>query len=191
MKWVYLVLITGLAVVFIYLINSDEPPNLDPFPQALIDEPDALIAGFEIAQFDSEGIQLYRISAMEATYFDQRDRTDIKGLRMMVYAEGQDDWRLRADEGIYDEHPVDPLLTLRGNVHLTSVDDTQSTISVQTESLKIYPRRQFVESMSRVSVKSGSSKFHADHFEADLATKSVEFSSDSDSQVELLLSPGT
>ncbi len=191
MKWVYVVLISGLAVVFVYLINSDEPPALDPFPQALSDEPDALISGFEVTQFDIEGTQLYRIYANEATYYDRRDRTDILGLRMTVFTEGKDDWRLRANEGIYEEHPEDPSLTLSGSVHLSSVCDQQSAITVTTESLKIYPRRQFVESMSRVSVESGGSKFHADHFEADLATRTIEFSASTDSQVELLVPVGS
>ena len=191
MKWVYVILISGLAIVFIYLINLDEPPTVDPFPQALSDEPNALIAGFEVTQFDTEGTRLYRIAATEATYYEGQGRTDIHQLRMMVFSEGKDDWSLSADEGIYEEHLTDPYLTLSGNVHLSSVNDQPSAVMVTTESLKIYPRRQFVESMSRVSVESGGSKFHADHFEADLATKTVNFSADADSQVELLVPAGS
>lgn len=191
MKWAYVVLIGGLAVVFIYLINSDEPPTLDPFPQALTDEPDALITGFEVVQFDTEGTQLYRIAATEATYFERHGRTDIIGLRMMVFAEGKDDWRLSAEEGIYEERSAEPFLTLSGNVRLSAVNDRQAAIEVKTESLKIYPRRQFVESMSRVIVENRGSKFHADHFEADLATKTLSFSARADSQVELLVPAGS
>ncbi|MCY3859744.1 MAG: LPS export ABC transporter periplasmic protein LptC [Gammaproteobacteria bacterium] len=191
MKWVYVVLIGVLAVVFIYLINTDEAPALNPFPQALSDEPDALLTGFEVTQFDTEGTQLYRISATEATFYERLERTNILGLHMMVYSEGRDDWRLRADEGTYEERLTDPLLTLSGNVLLSSVGEVQSTVVVTTESLNIYPRRQFAESMSRVIVENEGSKFHADQFEVDLATKDVRFSSASDSKVELLVSPSS
>ena len=189
MKWLYVVLVVVLAVVFVYLINSDEPAVLNPFPQALSDEPDALLSGFEVTQFDSEGTQLYRISASEATYYERRNVTDILGLRMTVYLEGEEDWRLEADEGIYVESSVEPELTLTGHVQLSSVSDSESDIVVTTESLKIYPRRQFVESMSRVTVENESSKFHADQIEVDLATKDVRFSAAADSSVELLVSP--
>ena len=191
MKWVYVVLIGVLAVVFVYLINTDEPPTLNPFPQALSDEPDALLTGFEVTQFDSNGTRLYRISASDATYYQRLDRTNILGLRMTVYLEGEDDWRLRADEGIYEEQSADPLLTLSGSVHLSSVGDSESSIVVTTESLKIYPRRQFIESMSRVTVENEGSKFHADRLEADLATKIVEFSAVGGSQVELVVPAGS
>ena len=191
MKWVYFILIGVLGVVLVYLINTDEPPTLDPFPQVLSDEPDAVLSGFEVTQFDSTGAQLYRISAADATYYERLDRTIIHGLRMMVYSKGKGDWRLRADEGVYEEHPGDPLLTLNGNVNLSSGGGSGSPIEVTTESLKIYPRRQFVESMSRVIVKNDGSKFHADQFEVDLATKVVNFSATGDSQVELLVQTGS
>ena len=191
MKWVYVILIGVLAAVFVYLINTDEPPTLNPFPQTLSDEPDALLSGFEITQFDSEGIQLYRISAAEASYYERVAQTNILGLRMVVFSEGSADWQLRADEGLYEEQLADPLLTLSGDVYLSSVGEPQDAIVVTTESLKIYPRRQFVESMSRVIVKKESSKFHADQFEVDLATKDVRFSAATDSKVELVVSPST
>lgn len=191
MKWVYVALVGVLAVIFVYLVNTDEPPTLNPFPRALSDEPDALLTGFEVTQFDSDGTRLYRISASDATYYQRLDRTNISGLHMTVYSEGEDDWRLRADEGVYEEQLADPLLTLNGNVHVASVSDTESPIVVTTESLKIYPRRQFIESMSRVTVENEGSKFHADRLEADLATKVVEFSAVGDSQVELVVPAGT
>ncbi len=187
MKWVYVVLVGVLAIGFAYFLSTDEPQDLNPFPQALSEEPDALLTGFEITQFDTQGIRLYRIYASNATYFENQGRTDIRGLRMTVYSEGKDDWQLTANEGIYEESMEDPLLILNGNVHLSSMGDQQSPITFQTDSLKIYPRRQFAESMSRVIVENESSKFHADQFQADLATKVVNFSARADSQVELLL----
>ncbi|MCY4094851.1 MAG: LPS export ABC transporter periplasmic protein LptC [Gammaproteobacteria bacterium] len=191
MKWIYVVLIGVLVVVFVYMINTDEPPTLNPFPQALSDEPDALLTGFEVTQFDTEGTQLYRLSATEATYYERLNRTNVLGLSMIVYSEGEDDWRLRADEGVYEEDSADPLLTLSGNIHLSSVGDAESTVVVTTASLNIYPRRQFAESMSRVIVENEGSKFHADQFEVDLGTKDVRFSADADSKVELLVSPSS
>ena len=191
MKWIYVTFVGLLAVGFVYFISTDQPPNLDPFPEALSDEPDALMSGVEITQFDADGIQLYRISADDATYFEKLGRTNISGLSMLVYGNGTDDWRLSADEGIYEEDGADPFVTLNGNVYLTSAGDEETAIVMTTEAMKLFPRRQYVESMSRVSVEKGSSKFHADHFEVDLATNEVRFSANEDSQVELLVSTGS
>ena len=187
MKWVYICVVGVLAVGFVYLLSSDEPPALMQFPQALSDEPDALIEGFELSQFDPQGKQLYRIAAARASYFERQGRTDIRDVSVWVYATGSVAWQLRADEGIFQEHMPDPLLSLRGNVQLASSADGDEPIKFETASLEIYPRRQFVESLSRVIVENDGSKIYADRFEADLATREISFSGETGSQVELVL----
>ena len=187
MKWLYTVLIGVLTIGFIYFLSGDEAPSLNPFPQELSDEPDALIEGFKVTQFDTKGTKLYEIAANHASYYERDGHTSIDGLRMKVFTPDENVWHLSAQAGNYEERQADPFLVLDGNVQLRSVGKSQSSIAFETDSLKIYPRRRFVESLSTVTVESGTSKIHAEKFEADLATRMVHFTSRADSQVELLL----
>lgn len=187
MKWVYALVPVALAIGFLYFLSGEEVPTLQPFPAELSDDPDAFMEGFEITQFDVQGIMLYEIAAEQASYYERRGQTDIQGLQMKVYTPKQDVWQLAADEAVFEDRQEDPFLLLDGNVRLASLNGPQSTMTFLTESLKIYPRRRWVESLSTVTLEKTDSKIHAEKFEADLDTQNVRFTSGVESQVELLL----
>ena len=186
MKWLYVVLCGLLAIGFIYFLSGDEAPTLIAFPEELIDEPDALIEGFEISQFDERGIRTHVIVADRARHFASEGQTEISGLHMSVFLNGVAKWQLSASTGTYHERAADPYILLQDDVVLWSTEVGESKTKFSANALKIYPRRKFVESLSRVTVESGGSKIHAQKFEADLATESVRFQSSEDSKVELL-----
>ncbi|MYD44110.1 MAG: LPS export ABC transporter periplasmic protein LptC [Gammaproteobacteria bacterium] len=186
MKWSYAFIAAALAIGFLYMLSGDEAPVLKPFPEELSDEPDAFMEGFEITQFNGEGQKLYEVVGVHASYYEARGVTDIHDLRMAVYAANNQIWRLSATDAVYEERHEDPFLLLNGNVRLISADGDLSTLAFSTESLKIYPRRRWVESLSRVTLENADSKIHANKLEADLDSKQFRFSSGVDDHVELV-----
>ena len=187
MKWVYGVAAAVLVVGFVYFINTEDPPNIFPFPASLSDEPDVVVEELDLTRFDENGRRQYRIRAGQARYFKAKGHAEISDLNLTVYMADQDSWELIANSGIFNETVEDPYLDLTGGVGLTATGAKRKPLFVESNTMRIYPLRKVVESSTTVTVREGNSNFRAERFEADLSTKRVEFSSSPGKQVELHL----
>ncbi len=188
MKWIYVATVGVLAVGFAYYLSLDDAQVLVPFPPELSDEPDALMTGFSLTEYSEQGKPLYEINATAAAHYESEGQTEISDIDVQFFSDRTNDWQLQAKQGIYKETDEEPYLQLHGDVRLVYMQDNRIDMAFTTASLQVYPRRQFVKSLSKVSVKRGSSKIHADRFEADLEAQRVRFLSNVDSQVEVFIS---
>lgn len=188
MKWLVGVGVLALGAVFVYFLAGKDAPTIQAFPEELSDEPDAILKGFAVKHFNQQGVKLYELSAETASYDARIGQTGIGNLNMSVVTENQTHWHLKAGEGVYHDATVDSEIVLRGSVELrTKRASTDDDIVFLTETLYVFPDKQFAESESTITMTSRNSKIRADKVEIDMGPRNVRFISQSPSQVELLL----
>lgn len=97
-------LIIALAVVLILLAGLDRGPQKDePAPTMRGDdqagEPDLIMQGAEISQFDATGALTYRIIAATITHIPIEDHTLLEEPRVTLYRDTEPPWELSARSG--------------------------------------------------------------------------------------------
>ena len=188
MKFVLSAGVLIIVVLFVYFLSGDEAPNVRPFPQQLSDEPDAVMEGFEVVQFDADGTKMYELYAESASYFANAGHTNVSDLSMTVSSREDESWHLTALEGTFDENVVESVLILKGNVAMWAAGQEPSSKSqFETDVLRVLPKEHLAESLSSVTLTTHNSRIHADKVEVSLESRDVRFSSTSPMPVELLL----
>ena len=159
-------------------------------------EPDLYIEGARITQFNSNGLMERRLMADRMTHFPLTDVTTLAVPNVLLYAdEGQGEpWDIISTQGrlLPESMFSDEVFELWDQVLATREDPAGDFIHIQTESLTVFPERDFAATDAPVSIDNARGRTTAGGgMKAWLDSGRVEFFSARDARVVTVLSPGS
>ena len=132
------------------LDGSEQPEEREPD-----NEPDLYMLNASVEQFDDDGSLQHQINAQRLTHFPLTDLTIMKSPTMALgHTQGREPWGITAQEGriIPRSEYREEIVEFWNNVHAKRTAAQGRFISIQTESLTIYPERDYLETDARVSI---------------------------------------
>lgn len=195
--WAGLTLIaSGFAALALLL-----PPSAGvdaELPPELADEPDAYLQDGVITEFREDGTLHYRLRAERVSYFKRPDGDFTRLLAIALHMTHPDSppWRLAAERGTARPVPTsDPVrrsedeITLHGNVTLRQERADGGFTQVRSDTLVVYPARQFAHTNQDVMVITETGRASAAGLEADLQSGSMKLLSSDTQPVSIVVEP--
>lgn len=131
--------------------------------------PDYVITGIEALESDEHGRLNRRLTAPEVRHFSQpADASEIDAPVLTLYNEGKEAWQVSARQGRGLERNT--VFRLEGGVQALRRDPTAVPVTVDTDSLQVYPKEERLEGRQRVTVKSPRGQLQSQGIQANLRT---------------------
>lgn len=184
------ILLVGIATN--WLISKTEE---DAVPEpGRGNDPDLYMKGAKITQFDEDGAPQHTLSAQRMTHFPLTDVTtlDVPNVLLFPAQSTGGPWDIIASDG-----RLLPSSVLRNEIvelwdQVVAVKDEADFIHIQTESLTVFPERDFAQTDVPVSINSVTSHTTAGGgMRAWLADGRFELFASNEQRVVTVLSPGT
>jgi len=159
-------ILASLILVFAIATNLMLEQSDDSLPPAPMrqNDPDLYMLNATITQFDDDGDLQHKIKADRFTHFPLTDMTSLKFPNLQLFPDSKKEpWNIEAKNGrllsqsVYREEVIelwDDVLAVQqtGNGHF---------IHIQTQSLTVYPEREYAETDQKVYIDSNSSRTSA------------------------------
>ena len=187
-----IIVLSTLILAFALTINwfmaeSDETVNLTPR-----NAPDLYMLNATISQFDSEGELQHRIAANRFTHSPLTDLTTMKFPELALgRAKGTEPWEITSSEGriLPSSDYREEIVELWNNVLASQKIDGSSFVNMQTNSLTVYPERDYVETDEPVFIDNQSGRTTAAGMKAFLDTGKFLFYSTPKHRVTTIFLP--
>lgn len=186
-----IVVLSTLLLAFALSINFvlDEAEESDEQP--LRNEPDLYMLNATIEQFDNDGALQHRIDASRFTHFPLTDLTTMKSPIMdLAHAQERAPWNITAADGriIPGSDYREEVVELWNNVLATRSGNEGRFINIQTDSLTIYPERNYLETDAKVFIDNETGRTTAAGMKAFLdAGRFMFYSTDGDRVTTIFL----
>tara|TARA_B100001964_G_scaffold237555_1_gene301333 strand:- start:6900 stop:7547 length:648 start_codon:yes stop_codon:yes gene_type:complete len=155
-----LILILGIATNLILEQGDEELPTIPPGQN----DPDLYMLNATITQFDTEGTLQHKIKADRFTHFPLTDVTSLIFPNLQLFSDsGAVPWDIEAKNGrllspsVYREEIVE----LWDNVLAVQQSAAGHFINIRTQSLTIYPEREYAETDQKVHIDNNSGRTSA------------------------------
>ena len=187
-----IIVLSTLILAFALTINwfmaaSDETVDFTPK-----NAPDLYMLNATISQFDSEGELQHRIAANRFTHFPLTDLTTMKFPALVLgRAKGSEPWEITSSEGriLPSSDYREEIVELWNNVLASQMIDDSSFVNIQTNSLTVYPERDYVETDEPVFIDNQSGRTTAAGMKAFLDTGKFLFYSTPKHRVTTIFLP--
>lgn len=161
------------AFVFVLVFLQSEERTAPDLPPELRDEPDVYIDGAVITQFREDGALRYRIASDEIRQYERQGLATLEDPVLDLHPLAEPPWRVSADRGVLRTVPgpsgaPEEQLLLRENVVLRRDLDAGAALVVSTDSLYLYPERQYARTDRPVMIEAPGRRGTAAGFEGDL-----------------------
>ena len=182
MSWrsvVILLLSLGALAAGWAVWNQQRPP-----PQARVadNRPDYVLHDFELTALDGEGKESFTLRAPRLERRpDDATMTLATPLFLIPNAEGQH-WEIRSKQGWVSADQEE--IRLSGEVKANSPASTVRPVTMNTETLRVYPRRNLAVSDDLVSIKQPNFLISGTGLVADLSTKNLRLNSKVSAKLE-------
>lgn len=192
--WRLLLLIVAVAGIAQWVLDRDARHPEEP-EAARRDgiEPDLLMEGARIRQYEADGSLHYRLNAHRVTYFEAAGRTELTTPDLLLYGRGPAPWRARAAHGtLFRPDGVSHLeetVLLEGGVILEQLLRDGELLRLSTTALTLYPDREYAESQHDVMIESHIGRTSAVGLEGDLQRGLLRLFSAPDRPVRTTLLP--
>jgi LPS export ABC transporter protein LptC len=115
--------------------------------------PDYVVTDIHSQETDEAGLLLRRLEAPIIRHYDKpQDAAEMDAPVITLYSKGQEAWQITAQHGSSLAQNTEVLLS--GQVHAERRDPAAVAVTLDTESLHIFPREERLSSTSVVSIKS-------------------------------------
>ena len=207
-------LILALGVLIVVFASLGEDPRQAPIEGVLdevsqtardLGEPDLFMETAEISQFAEDGVLAYRIRATAIVHYPDADHTLLEAPRLTLYREDEAPWEVSAERGriiggtgLLDAGPDAPAAAAPGRETVELEDDVlvqrrrpgEGFMELHTESLTLFPGREYAETERPVIIDSQSGRTTAEGLRADFAAGTIDLGNPT-RRVRTTIFPGT
>ena len=159
-------------------------------PPELADEPDLLMQGASITQFQEDGSVQYRLQAREIRHFEEERFTRLLAPDLELHSEPDPPWRVTAERGeIHGSAgaPGGEQVLLRDGVVVHQAGAGADFITIRSETLNLHPERKYAETEGDVMIDTDIGRTAARGMQADLTRGSMKLSSGKDAAVHTIV----
>ncbi len=148
-------------------------------------DPDIYMLDATIRQFADTGELQYELSADRFTHFPLTDVTILEWPNLMLYPQNGTPWTISSSNGrllsksIYREE----VMELWDDVLLSRQSQDGQFVNIKTQSLTVYPEREYAETDLKVSINDNASTTSAAGMEAHLDQEKLVFFSNREERV--------
>ena len=156
-------------------------------------DPDLYMLNAAISQYDNEGKLQHILKAGRFTHFPLTDLTTMKAPSISLEPLGDGtSWVISSEDGrlLPASSYREEIVELWNQVLAASTNPDGDFINIQTESLTVYPEREYLETDRKVYIDSESGRTTAAGMKAWLDTGKFIFYSTSQERVRTILLPG-
>jgi len=149
-RWLYINLVTlALAALLgLWWWQQTVEQTITPEAQWI---PDYYMTNATISQYDQQGMLSSNISAQRFTHIQEFGTTDMLQPRFNIFIEGgQSAWFGKADEGLILDSGAQ--INLTGNALVTNGPDINRPLSLNSQSLRLFPKQNYAESDQQVEL---------------------------------------
>ena len=187
-----LIVLSTLIISFALTINwfmteSGEKLNFTPG-----NEPDLYMLDATINQFGPEGELQHRIAANRFTHFPLTDVTTMKFPQLALgRTRDSHSWKITASKGriLPSSDYREEIVELWSNVLASQSDNESKFVTIETDSLTVYPERDYAETDEPVFIKNQSGRTTAAAMKAFLNTGKFMFYSTHEHKVTTIFLP--
>ena len=186
------ILLVGIATNFVIGVTEDDlVPDAGPN-----NEPDLYISAGRITQYNKQGSMQHQLSATRMTHFPLTDVTTLAVPNMFLYPEDEagQPWDIIASHGRLLPRSFfgDETVELWDQVLAIREETDGGFVHIETETLTVFPERDFAETTSPVSIDNASSHTTAGGgMKAWFEDGRFEFFASRNQRVVSVVSPGT
>lgn len=187
-----IVVLSTLLLALSLSINWVLEESEDPEDRAPGNEPDLYMLNATIEQFDKNGSLQHRIGANRFTHFPMTDLTTMKSPTMaLANANDQAPWNITAQEGriLPGSEYREEVVELWDNVLAAKTGRLGRFVNIQTDSLTIYPERDYLETDTKVFIDNETGRTTAAGMKAFLDAGRFMFFSTSSDRVTTIFLP--
>ncbi len=156
-------------------------------------DPDLYMLNADITQFTETGARQHKITAERLTHFPLTDITTMKTPNMTLFStqEGQFPWDIAAMNGrlLPKVQVREEIVELWEQVLAIQIDDEGNFINILTDSLTVYPEKDYVETDQKVTIDDNSGRTIASGMKAYLEEGRFIFFSSDTQRVQTILLP--
>ncbi len=152
-------------------------------------DPDIYMLDATIRQFADNGDLQYELSADRFTHFPLTDVTILERPNLMLYPQNGTPWTISSSNGrllsksIYREE----VMELWDDVLLSRQSQDVQFVNIKTQSLTVYPEREYAETDLKVSINDNASTTSAAGMEAHLDQEKLVFFSNREERVNTVI----
>lgn len=165
-----------------------------PAPDGPGNEPDLYMLNASISQFDSKGELRHTVSATRFTHFPLTDLTTMIAPTIDLGRDGSEKaWKISSNEGrlLPSSAYREEVIELWSNVLASRTGNGEILVEIKTDSLTVYPERQFAETDNRVSIINPSGRTSAAGMRAFFDSGRYYLYSGSSERVTTIFQPNT
>ena len=148
-RWLYINLVTlALAALLFWWWQQEVQQTTESQAQWI---PDYYLTHATISQYDEQGVLSSDISAKRFTHIREFGTTDMLQPRFNIYlADTNAAWFGKADEGLILDSGAQ--INLMGNALVTNGPDVNRPFSLNSQSLRLFPKQNYAESDEQVNL---------------------------------------
>lgn len=170
----YIVTILTAIVIAGYLTFSEKQDNQQIAVDAIQSEPDYIIDGLSLKNYNGKGSLSQQIESEQATHYPHNNSIVFEQPRVILQNEVTPQWGITSQSG---ELIADKTLALSGNIQVVPLQDASGQFSLSTEQLTIDLEKHIADTDAQVIIESNNTKLKAIGMNMNLNNQTTVFKS--------------